>query len=109
MKNLYYIVKVEARPDLDPTNDVPEGVVVPYDEVLDFYEVALMEYDDNGSPIRNNEERKVEAKHLRDAGKECISDDTGCGVSPEYLSDKEYFQRRLEGLQTLEEFRNSCE
>ena len=103
MKKLYYIVRIEPRPHLDPGHDVTNGVVVSYDEVLQFYDLALQEHEDS------EEWRKEEAKRCREAGERVINDGTGCGVAPEHLTDKEYFQRRLEGLQTLEEFRNTCE
>ena len=102
MKERYYIVSIEARPELSNPEAV-FGVIVPYDKVFNFYQVAL-KIDDFGGNI---EDRDIEAKRQRDEGMSIYDIGTGCRVQVEYWTEIEYFQKRLEGYMTLEEFRES--
>ena len=98
MKELYYIVSVDYIPGLNDTETV-YGVIVPYEEVFDFYQVALFGFGDNVK------ERDAEAERRRDAGESAYNDGTGCAINTVRWTEKEYFQKRLEGVLTLEEYR----
>lgn len=100
MKERYYIVAIEARPELSNPDSV-FGVIVPHDEALSFYQVALNGVYDNVA------DRNLEAIRQRDEGISICDDRTGCSVDVEYWTKKEYFQKRLEGYVTLEEFRKA--
>ena len=100
MKDRYYIVSIEARPELANPESV-FGVIVPYDEAFSFYQVAL-----NGE-YESVEDRDIEAKRQHEEGISIYDKGTGCGVQVEHWTEKEYFQKRLEGYITLEEFRKS--
>lgn len=100
MKERYYIVSIEARPALS-NPDAVFGVIVPHDEVFGFYQAALNGVYDNVA------DRDLEAIRRRDEGISIHDDGTGCSVDVEYWTEKEYFQKRLEGYVTLEEFRKA--
>jgi hypothetical protein len=102
MKERYYIVSIEPRPRLSNPEGV-FGVIVPYDKVFNFYQAAL-KIDDFDGII---EDRDIEAKRQRDEGISIYDIGTGCRVQVEHWTEKEYFQKRLEGYMTLEEFRES--